>query len=253
MSKKDKNNTDVIKEKKHIDSYVSKRVNSLYKKAKRRKVIFTVILSLFLVNVLMYVGIILTGDQDDPLQIAIDNQEIVGLTLSDDNFKSQSAYLGAPTPKKMTNITYASIPTVNINNVYGTHNGDNYIAYTFELKNNTDVQYDVEEKLIITEANRGIEKAIRVMVYTNGIATIYANPITGTDDPEPVSDSYDRDATPFVDSYTILKNTINDFSPNEIRKYTIIIWIEGSDRDCTDELLGGEFRVAFNFTIRGDE
>ena len=253
MSKKDKNNTDVVKEKKHLDSYVSKRVNSLYKKAKRRKVIFTVILSLFLVNVLMYVGIILTGDQDDPVQISIDNQDIVGLTLSDNNFQSQSAYLGAPTPKKMTNITYASIPTVNINNTYGSHNGENYIAYTFELKNNTEMKYDVEEKLIITAANRGIEKAIRVMVYTNDVAQIYANPITGTDDPEPVSESYKRYSTPFVDSYTVLKNTIYDFSPNEIRKYTIVIWIEGSDPDCTDELVGGEFRVAFNFTIKGDK
>ena len=253
MSKKDKDNLDVVNDKKKIDSYVSKRVNSLYKKAKRRRVIFTVVLSLFLVNVLMYVGIILTGDQNDPVQIAVDNQEIVGLTLSDNNFKSQSAYLGAPAPKKMTNITYASIPTVDINNTYGSHNGDNYIAYTFELKNNTDSTYDIEEKLIITDANRGIERAIRVMVYTNGVSKIYASPITGTRDPEIVSEDYRRYSTPFVDNYTILKNTVHDFSSNEIRKYTIVIWIEGSDADCTDALLGSEFRVAFNFTIVGDK
>ena len=252
MSKKENNDTEVVKEKdkKKKDSYISKRVNSLYKKARRRKVIFIVVLSLFLVNVLMYIGIVLTGEEDDPIQIAVDNEEIIGLTLSENNFQSQAAYLGAQTPKKMTNITYSSIPLTDIDLTYGSHNGDNYIAYTFELKNNTEQMYDVEEKLIITSANRGIERAIRVMVYTNGISKIYASPITGTDAPEPISEDYRENTTPFQDTYTILKNTITEFKAQEVRKYTIVIWIEGSDPDCNDNLLGSEFRVAFNFMIK---
>ena len=30
-------------------------------------------------------------------------------------------------------------------------------------------------------------------------------------------------------------------------KYTIVLWIEGSDLECNDNILGGEFKVQMNF------
>ena len=107
----------------------------------------------------------------------------------------------------------------------------------------------IEEELIITSTTKGIERAVRVMIYTNGSPKIYASPITGTDEAEMVSFDTPNLTTPFVDSYTILRNTIDEFQVEAIRRYTIVIWIEGSDPDCVDSAIGSEFRVAFNFRV----
>lgn len=249
MSKKEKKELQEKDVKNKNGVYISKRVDSLYKKAKRRKVIFTVVLVLFLMNVLLYIGILLTSDEvDDPVKISVSKNQTAALMLSDNNFKDQSPYLQAQAPEEITNITYSSIPLTDIDSIYGSHNGDNYIAYTFDLKNTSEQVIDLEEELIITFTTKGIEKAIRVMVYTNGDPTIYASPITGTDEAEKVSEDTPKLTTPFVDSYTIFRNKIENFSIEAMRRYTIVIWIEGSDPDCVDSAVGSEFRVAFNFS-----
>ena len=35
--------------------------------------------------------------------------------------------------------------------------------------------------------------------------------------------------------------------PGDIDKYTIVIWLEGNDPDCTDNLLGGEIKLHMEF------
>lgn len=249
MSKKEKLETTDKSQKLKDGVYISKRVDSLYKKAKRRKIIFTVVLVLFLVNVMLYIGILLTTEDDEPVKVSVSKNQSFALTLSDNNFESKSPYLLAEAPKEITNITYSSIPLTDIDSVYGSHNGDNYIAYTFDLKNTSAQILNVEEELIITSTTKGIEKAVRVMIYANGVPTIYASPITGTDEAEPISGDTPNLTTPFVDSYTILKSIVEDFPVEAIRRYTIVIWIEGSDPDCIDAAIGSEFRVAFNFKI----
>ena len=36
-------------------------------------------------------------------------------------------------------------------------------------------------------------------------------------------------------------------SNGDLDKYTLVIWIEGSDDECTDNILGGEFKVRMRF------
>jgi hypothetical protein len=38
-----------------------------------------------------------------------------------------------------------------------------------------------------------------------------------------------------------------------ISKYTIVLWIEGSDPECTDNILGGEFKVHMDFKSENTE
>ena len=40
---------------------------------------------------------------------------------------------------------------------------------------------------------------------------------------------------------------IENMKPGDIDKYTLVIWIEGSDAECTDDILGGEFGVRLRF------
>ena len=32
-------------------------------------------------------------------------------------------------------------------------------------------------------------------------------------------------------------------------KYTIIVWLEGNDPDCTDDIIGGEFKIDMEMEI----
>ena len=34
-----------------------------------------------------------------------------------------------------------------------------------------------------------------------------------------------------------------DFKPGDIDKFTVVIWLEGDDEDCTDNILGGEIKM----------
>ena len=38
-----------------------------------------------------------------------------------------------------------------------------------------------------------------------------------------------------------------NFAPGDIDKYTIVMWVEGSDLECTDNILGGEIKVHMEF------
>ena len=42
-------------------------------------------------------------------------------------------------------------------------------------------------------------------------------------------------------------NHIENFGPGQIDKYTIVMWVEGSDPECTDNILGGEIKVHMEF------
>ena len=36
--------------------------------------------------------------------------------------------------------------------------------------------------------------------------------------------------------------------PGEIDKMTVVIWLEGDDPECVDNLLGGEIKISMNIT-----
>ena len=42
---------------------------------------------------------------------------------------------------------------------------------------------------------------------------------------------------------------INGFEPEEITKFTVVIWIEGNDPDCIDWLVGGQLKVDMLMSI----
>ena len=39
------------------------------------------------------------------------------------------------------------------------------------------------------------------------------------------------------------------FKKGEIDKFTIVIWLEGNDPECTDEIRGGKIKFSMNFSV----
>ena len=143
---------------------------------------------------------------------------------------------------EMDNITEAWIPSdVDSDEYYGSHNGMAYIAYTFYLKNTSDKTISYNMSIDIEKNELGVDEAIRVKVYHNGEPTTYAKYKKDSLEPEP-------NTTPFYSSKQVMYTEVSNFEQGEIDKFTIVIWLEGNDPECTNEIKGGKIKFSVNFT-----
>ena len=178
-----------------------------------------------------------------------------------DRFNTATSMLNSKAAKNVTNISRTSLPE-NLNDVNGEHNGDNYVAYTFYLKNTGTASYSYDYTLNISRATLNIDSAVRVRLYFTpdyykaetdqinygGAYTEYAKPKTnGNGLPETEIDG--TVMTNFVSSEVITNGSVDNFNPGDMAKITVVIWIEGDDPDCTDDLLGGQFKVDMIMSI----
>lgn len=136
----------------------------------------------------------------------------------------------------MTNISGEWIPE-NINDeADGGHNGDNYIAYTFYIENEGDETIHYWYEIDIDDVVKDVDEAIRVAVFLNGEKTVYAKKNSKTNEPE-------KETIAFKDEEKVFLEQRKDFKSGEIDKFTIVIWVEGDDPECRDNLIGGEMKM----------
>lgn len=124
-----------------------------------------------------------------------------------------------------------------------------YIAYTLYIQNIGDETCDVNMNATIVSLQKGLDGAIRFLVIEDEtLEKMYMRPDTVeteyVDMPE---------AEHFVSDITIMNGEITNFKPYQIKKYTIIVWLEGQDPDCTDEILGGRIKLRLLFSITSAE
>ena len=159
-----------------------------------------------------------------------------------------------------------------------------FIATSFYLKNTGNDPISYREIITLDRAMRGMEKAIRVMVIRDieppddddyGTITVYAAakedgtveevvPPGGTLSaykPKTVADYEkftfnDEDirstdgvwlTKPFAGDGYVLNSELYPLNVGEVIKYTIVIWLEGQDEQCVDDILGGQVKLAVEF------
>lgn len=75
--------------------------------------------------------------------------------------------------------------------------------------------------------------------------------------PEKVSDRlglkglrgvYQLNTEPFASDRTICTGLREDFEQDGMDKFTVVIWLEGEDPECVDQIIGGELELAMSFT-----
>jgi len=161
------------------------------------------------------------------------------IIYDDPNYKVFRSELYAKTLDTLDNISYKWLPE-DLNNYNGSHNGENYIAYSFYIENLGDKASDYWTELIIDDVIKNVDEAIRIRVYKNGNYTTYAK-LSNRGNPE-------KDTTAFQSDTLVAMEKVEKFKPGDINKYTIVIWLEGNDPECTDNILGGEIKIhmAFN-------
>ena len=166
-----------------------------------------------------------------------------GLTLSETpEFEKTIATLNADILYDMTNISGDDLPD-NLDMINGVHNGDNYIAYTFYLINSGEATVAYKGVMSVENVTKNVDEAIRVAVYENGEKTVYGK--TKSDGTGIESDC-DKE---FESSLAVMSTKREKFSPGAKDKFTVVIWLEGNDPDCIDDIIGGKLKLSMKFEI----
>ena len=215
------------------------------KKFKKIVMLILIILMLLLMFVYFTVGIIYNSGN---FSITLDSNLYFdkGLIIYDDfNYKVYRTELYAEVPKTFDNIYYKWLPDNLDEYEGGSHNGDNYFVYTFYIENQGTQTEDYWTELVIDDVIKNVDEAVRIRVYKDGNEITYAKmSSSGIAEPNTV---------PFISDELVVREHIINFEPGAINKYTIVLWIEGSDPECTDNILGGEFKVHMDFKSENTE
>ncbi|MDY0276562.1 MAG: hypothetical protein RBQ97_00605 [Acholeplasma sp.] len=112
--------------------------------------------------------------------------------------------------------------------------GQNYLAYTFYLKNIGEEVVHINYRSTITDESNNVGNAVKIKVLssrkTNEEFGVVTNKV------------YQR-----VDSNTIVSEDIMNFIPNEVMKFTFFIWLDGYLTDAT--MKGGELKLSWVISI----
>lgn len=118
----------------------------------------------------------------------------------------------------------------------GSHNGQNYIAYTFYIENEGKEVQNYWYSVVIDDVIKNVDDAVRIMIFRNEEKKVYAKLSAYTNKPEEGTTAF------YSDEYAVLEGR-KDFKPGDIDKMTVVIWLEGDDPECVDALIGGEIKM----------
>lgn len=171
-----------------------------------------------------------------------------GLAIFDSTNNSHGKRkLEAEPIKFMDNISHKSIPADVNKQAEGSHNGKNYIAYTFFVENQGSEVLDYTYEVVVDDVIKHVDEAIRIRIYRNDEYTTYAKLSSLGQKPEHIGDARSELTTPFADIKespdTIIFEKVEGLKPDDMDRITVVVWLEGDDPDCNDPLIGGELKM----------
>jgi len=208
------------------------------KKRARKKVlkVLLAVLILFLINIYIILAIFYRGEN---FTITLDSEygRESGLVIYEELAnKYTRTFLRTEDIEFFSDISINWLPKDIDNEGEGSHNGRNYIAYTFYAENMGQDTINYWASIEIDDVIKDVDEAIRVMVIKNGERVVYAKNNWTTGNPEP-------NTVPFHDEDTVMLEVTENFKVGDIDKYTIVIWVEGDDPECKNDLIGGEIKM----------
>jgi hypothetical protein len=202
-----------------------------------------------------------------------------GFVLSETaDFKKATTHLFAEPAADVPCMSIRQIPK-DIDQGDGQKNQD-FFAYTFYLRNEGETPADYDWTLKINSESKDLSDATWVMVFEEDKMTLFAEPAADgkaqalpalNDDSRgyPELEIFQKAADPaqyekitqkqdrsyyrvipknFLTQTTVTTGTKKDMQPGDVHKFTVVIWLEGDDPDCTDALIGGH--LGLNFEAR---
>ena len=219
----------------------------------RTGMLITLFLSICVIVVTIY------GQNVGNFVISIEQEASdLGLSLSEDaTFEHPTVRLYAESIENATNISGFDLPK-NILEGDGAKNQSNkmfglYMAYSFYLKNSGGVKMSYSSKVSIEEESLEVSAAFRLWVITEtkGVTNSYLyakEPNTGSfnEMEQKFADAIETPITTFEEDEVFYMEN-HGFDVGDVTRYTIILWLEGDDPECIDDILGGYIRFQMQF------
>lgn len=226
-----------------MSNEVSVKAKDVYKKKlfiKITKIAFLLLLILVSIIYLFLYVIYAGGRFTVTLDKNMANRKNLFLSEVGD-VKSKTRELSADTIDYMDNISIKWLPDSLDTEATGSHNGENYIAYTFYIVNTGTEIVNYWYEVDVDDTIKNVDEAIRIMIYHNGVPTVYAKKQRNSEESEPGTKKF------YSDSIAVLEQR-KSFKPKTKDRFTVVIWIEGDDPDCKNDLLGGEIKMHMDIT-----
>ena len=223
------------------------KIEEKAKKEKRKRIrhkvfrTLLVVIIIFLINVYIILSLFYKGEN---FTVTLDSEygRESGLVIYEEQTnKYERTFLRSKDIEYFTDISVNWLPENIDNEGDGSHNGRNYIAYTIYAENMGQDTINYWTTIKIDDVVRNVDEAIRVMVFKNGNKVIYAKNNKTTGEPEP-------DTVAFKNDDTVMLELSENFKVGDIDKYTVVIWVEGDDPECKDDLIGGEIKMHMTLT-----
>ncbi|MBQ6135470.1 MAG: hypothetical protein IJI60_04050 [Bacilli bacterium] len=226
-----------------MNNEVEVKAEKIYRGKLFRKIVkIAFLLLLILISIIYLILYIVYGGGRFTITLDKNLSNRKNVFLSESGKESdKTRLLSAGTIHYMDNISESWIPDNIGEEAVGAHNGDNYIAYTFYIINAGTETVHYWYEIDIDDIILNVDEAIRVMVIRNGEKTVYAKESKVTKEAEP-------NTTKFVSNSIAVLEQRKDFKPKKKDRFTIVVWIEGDDPECKNELLGGEIKMHMDIT-----
>ena len=223
--------------------------DKLKKRKKRERVVMISLLALLLLLIIAYFVLrIIYGTGS--FVISMDKNTYLNSNLvmyESLNDRSSRIKLSTSKLEFMDNISITWLPD-NINReAEGPHSKDNYIAHTFYLENQGEETINYWYSVTIDDIIKNVDDAVRVIIYINDDRFVYAkkSPITGKEEPIYYHAKDSELTIPFIDDPdgTIVRDSRKGLNPGERDMVTVVIFLEGDDPECVNNILGGEMKM----------
>lgn len=220
------------------------KINRRKKTVKTAKIVSLCLLILltfvFLILSLIYKGgkFVITLDPNSDLETSL----VIYENLEDHEEKRK---LYAEEMPFMDNISIKWLPKDIDTEAEGSHNGQNYIAYTFYVENKGKDIVNYWYEVIIDDVIKRVDEAIRIMIYVDGKPTVYGKINEVTQQPEEGTTPFYKGDVP-TNEYVAVLEERKMFTPGDVDRITVVVWLEGDDPDCVNAILGGEIKMHMN-------
>ena len=209
-----------------------------------------------------------------------------GFTLSDSiGFENPTMRLFAEPAVDVPAVSIIDIKE-NVNDIDGEHNEEQYFAYTFYIRNEGESTVDYTWQLQLNAETQKLSEAVWVMLFEDDVMRFYAKPREdGSQEALPYFGENNRGYTRrpllqyaaepekqyelvwqngdqaryrlipqnFESEDVITSGYQSQVAPMEYHKYTVVIWLEGDDPDCTNDKIGGYAGIDMKFQLVGEE
>ena len=215
-----------------------------------------------------------------------ENMMSSGFRLSEtEDFKNPSSILFAEPRTNAPATSISKIPD-DVMSGEGKYDSSQFFAYSFFLQYEGSEQGEYKYEVRINSESLDASRACWVMVFDEGKMSYYAR--LGTDNqPESVpamndnsrgfrepffqeyaeypDEQYGVVATrgnstyyrviplPFESESVVMQKNGKIISDQEIHKYTVVLWLEGEDPECTNDIIGGHMGIEMNFSLNYED